>query len=152
MIGVTAALVTDWWIMKSLPGQFSEVMVVLLYAAAIIVFLIGLYVFPVLSRYHNTIRGTLKTSFSMFVYGMITLRTFANALIFLIPFAVLWVGGWNAIPILAVFCFSLPGYLRAALYNGLFKRYETSPEELAEQEEKVKKLREERKKNKNRFH
>jgi uncharacterized membrane protein YesL len=152
MIGVTAALVMDFLILKSTPGQFSEVLVILLYAAAIVVYLISLYVFPVLSRYHNTIRGTLKMAFSMFAFGMITLRTVANGLLFLVPVAVLWIGGWNSIPILAVFCFSLPGYLRAALYNGLFKKYETSPEELEEQAEKAKKLREERKKNKNRFH
>jgi uncharacterized membrane protein YesL len=152
MIGVTAALVMDFLILKSTPGQFSEVLVILLYAAAIVVYLISLYIFPVLSRYHNTIRGTLKMAFSMFAFGMITLRTVANGLLFLVPVAVLWIGGWNSIPILAVFCFSLPGYLRAALYNGLFKKYETSPEELEEQAEKAKKLREERKKNKNRFH
>lgn len=125
---------------------------ILFYAAVLVVYLISLYVFPVLSRYHNTIRGTLKMAFSMFAFGMITLRTVANGLLFLVPVAVLWIGDWNSIPILAVFCFSLPGYLRAALYNGLFKKYETSPEELEEQAEKAKKLREERKKNKNRFH
>lgn len=152
MIGVTAALVMDWLILKSTPGQFSEVLVVLLYAAAIVVYLIMLYVFPVLSRYHNTIRGTLKTAFSMAVFGIFTLRTIANGLLFLVPFAVLWIGGWNSIPILAVFCFTLPGYLRAALYSGLFKKYETPAEELQQQAEDAKKKREERKKNKNRFH
>ncbi|MCR5129717.1 MAG: YesL family protein [Lachnospiraceae bacterium] len=152
MIGVTAALVMDWLILKSTPGQFSEVLVVLLYAAAIVVYLIMLYVFPVLSRYHNTIRGTLKTAFSMAVFGIFTLRTIANGLLFLVPFAVLWIGGWNSIPILAVFCFTLPGYLRAALYSGLFKKYETPAEELQQQAEDAKKKREERKKNRNRFH
>ena len=152
MIGVTAALVMDWLILKSTPGQFSEVLVVLLYAAAIVVYLIMLYVFPVLSRYHNTIRGTLKTAFSMAVFGIFTLRTIANGLLFLVPFAVLWIGGWNSIPILAVFCFTLPGYLRAALYSGLFKKYETPEEELQQQAEDAKKKREERKKNRNRFH
>ena len=152
MIGVTAALVMDWLILKSTPGQFSEVLVVLLYAAAIVVYLIMLYVFPVLSRYHNTIRGTLKTAFSMAVFGIFTLRTIANGLLFLVPFAVLWIGGWNSIPILAGFCFTLPGYLRAALYSGLFKKYETPAEELQQQAEDAKKKREERKKNRNRFH
>ena len=152
MVAVFAALYADWVILKLNPTQFSSVMVILLYAAALVVYLVALYVFPVLSRYHNTIRGTLKMSFSMAVFGMFTMRTVLNGVLFLVPVAVLYFGGYSVVPVVLVFCFTGPGLLRAKLYNGLFKKYETSPEELANQAEEAKKQKENRKKNKNRFH
>lgn len=157
VVVVGALLFMDWYVLMQMIRQnpqdsFTSIMLVLVYAAALVVYLMALYLFPIQSRYTNTIRGTLKMAFSMAVFGMVTLRTVANGLLFLVPFAVLWYGGWNSIPFLLVFCFSAPGYVRALLYNGLFKKYETSPEELEKQLEEAKKKREEQKKNKNRFH
>ena len=154
MIGVGALLYMDWVILKSNSDKFPAALLILLYAAVLVIYLIALYVFPVLSRYHNTIRGTLKMSFSMAVFGIITLRTILNGVLFLAPFVVLWYGGWNSIPFLVVFCFTVPGYFRAMLYNGLFKKYELSPEELAREAEEAKEKRAEQKKklDRNRFH
>ena len=97
------------------------------------------------------IDGILKTSFSMAVIGLFSLRTVFNGVLFLAPFVVLWFVGLDSIPFLAVFCFSLPGYLRAMLYNGLFKQFEDSPEEAAERAEEEKR-RGAKKADRNRFH
>ena len=67
-------------------------------------------------------------AFTLMVVGMGYLRTVANVMLFLVPVAAFWFGGLNATPFLVVFCFSLPGYFRAVLYNGLFQKFETSEE------------------------
>ena len=152
LIAVAAALYADLFLILSDGGQATGVMRILLAVAAIVIYLIALYIFPVLSRYHNTIRGILKTSFSMAVIGLFSLRTVFNGVLFLAPFLVLWFVGLDSVPFLAVFCFSLPGYLRAMLYNGLFKQFEASPEEAAEQAEEEKKKRGAKKADRNRFH
>ncbi|MBR1471416.1 MAG: YesL family protein [Lachnospiraceae bacterium] len=155
MVAVYAALFVDWRILRMQGEQFGTVYAIVLYAAIVVVYLISLYVFPIMSRYQNTIRGTLKMAFSMSVLGMFTLRTILNGVIFLIPAALLYFGGWSVIPVLLVFCFSAPGFLRAKLYNGLFKSYEMSPEEREEIIVKEKERQENKKKNKDhkkRFH
>ena len=138
MIGVGALLCADWLLILSSKNALSSYFLILLYGVAIILVLAALYVFPVLSRYHNTIRGTIKMAFTLMVVGMGYLRTIANAMLFLLPVAFMWFWQWDATPFLVVFCFSLPGYFRAALYNGLFKKFETSSEEAPQQDEEEK--------------
>ena len=128
MIGAGALLCADWLLLLSVDSDLKSYLLILLYGAAIILSLAALYVFPVLSRYHNTIRGTIKMAFTLMVVGMGYLRTVANVMLFLVPVAAFWFGGLNATPFLVVFCFSLPGYFRAVLYNGLFQKFETSEE------------------------
>lgn len=124
MLAVSAALFVDWRIMRMQGDQFSGVMLILLFAAALASYLIMIYIFPVLSRYKNTIRGTLKTSLSMSVLGIFTLRTIASAILIPLPFILALLFGYASVPFFAVICFSGPGYLRAMMYSGLFDKYE----------------------------
>jgi hypothetical protein len=41
-----------------------------------------------------------------------------------IPPLFLWAGGYPIVPVFLCFCFSFPGWLRALMYNGLFRTYE----------------------------
>ena len=124
MLAVSAALFVDWRIMRMQGDQFSGVMLILLFAAALASYLIMIYIFPVLSRYKNTIRGTLKTSLSMSVLGILTLRTIASAILIPLPFILALLFGYASVPFFVVICFSGPGYLRAMMYSGLFDKYE----------------------------
>ena len=124
MLVVSAALFVDWRIMRMQGDQFSGVMLILLLAAALVAYMIMIYIFPVLSRYKNTIRGTLKTSLSMSVLGILTLRTIASAILIPLPFILALLFGYASIPFFAVICFTGPAYLRAMMYSGLFDKYE----------------------------
>ena len=124
MLVVSAALFVDWRIMRMQGDQFSGVMLILLLAAALVAYMIMIYIFPVLSRYKNTIRGTLKTSLSMSVLGILTLRTIASAILIPLPFILAFLFGYASIPFFAVICFTGPAYLRAMMYSGLFDKYE----------------------------
>ena len=124
MAAVYTALFVDWRILRMQGEQFSVIFVVLLYVAALIIFLYTLYIFPVLARYKNTIRGTLRLAFSMTILGSITFRTLAAGILYIVPFAILLIYGWGAIPILLLMGFTVPGFFRAMMYRGLFKKYE----------------------------
>lgn len=124
MLIVSALLFVDWRILMMQGDEFPAFILVLLIAAAVVFYLVAIYIFPVLSRYENTIRGTLKTAFSMSVLGIFTLRTIASAILIPLPFVLMFVFGYASVPVFAVFCFSGPAFFRAKLYSGLFKQYE----------------------------
>lgn len=124
MLVIYGMIFVDWRIVRMQGDQFSGILIILLYAVIIVVYLISLYIFPVLSRYRNTIAGTIKTAFSMSVFGMLTLRTLAAGVVYLLPLAILIVSGYPIVPIIIALCFTAPGLLRAKLYSGLFEKYE----------------------------
>ncbi len=128
MVVVYGALFVDWRILRMQGDQFPGFLIILLYGAAVIIFLYTLYIFPVLARYKNTIRGILKLAFSMTIMGSITLRTLAAGILYIVPFAILLIYGWGSIPILLLMGFTVPGFFRAMMYKGLFNKYETREE------------------------
>ena len=136
MLAVAAVLFVDWRIIRMQGDQFPGFVIILLYAAIAIIYLIFLYVFPVLSRYQNTIGGTFKTAFAMAAYGISMFRTFICGIVNLIPLVVLYNVGYTIIPVFLAFCFTGPGYVRARIYKTLFSNYEQSGQnESAGQEE-----------------
>jgi uncharacterized membrane protein YesL len=128
MVVVYGALFVDWRILRMQGDQFPGFLIILLYGAAVIIFLYTLYIFPILARYKNTIRGILKLAFAMTIMGSITLRTLAAGILYIVPFATLLSYGWGSIPILLLMGFTVPGFFRAMMYRGLFNKYETREE------------------------
>ena len=123
MVVVYAALFVDWRILRMQGDEFPMFMNILLLAAVIIIYLISLYIFPILSRYQNTVLGTIKAALTMSVVG--TIRTIGSAIIYPLPYVILFFAGYPIVPIILCFCFTGPGYFRAKMYDGLFMTYET---------------------------
>ncbi len=123
MVVVYAALFVDWRILRMQGNEFPVFMNILLLAAVIIIYLISLYIFPILSRYQNTVPGTIKAALTMSVVG--TIRTIGSAIVYPIPYVILFFVGYPIVPIILCFCFTGPGYFRAKMYDGLFLTYET---------------------------
>ncbi len=128
MLIVYVLLFVDWRIMRMQGDEFEGIVIILLYAAIAIIYLVSLYIFPVLSRYQNTIGGTIKTAFAMSVYGITMLRTFIAGIIALVPLVILYIFGYSVIPLFLAFCFTGPGYFRTGLYNGMYSSYENQTE------------------------
>ncbi|MBR4455163.1 MAG: DUF624 domain-containing protein [Solobacterium sp.] len=135
MIAVYAVMFVDWRIIRMQGDQFPGIVIILLYAAIAFVYLISLYVFPVLSRYKNTIGGTLKTAFAMAVYGVTGFRTILCGIISFVPLILLFLLGYAVVPVFLAFCFSGPGYFRAKLYSSIFTNYESGNVTQVHQEE-----------------
>ena len=96
-------------------------------AAAIFMLCTLLYIFPVLSHFENTVKGTIKNSFFMSILALP--RTILMVLLLVSPLVILYcveyfeTATW-LIPLVALFWFSAPAYYMAKLYNKTFKRFE----------------------------
>lgn len=109
---------------------FPKVMLILTGVVAIILFIVYIYVFPVLSRFSNTIGNTIKNAFLMSILGLP--RTLGMILITGASLVLPIVGAtliYRVLPIYILFGLSLPGFLCARLYSPLFKRFEPEVKE-----------------------
>lgn len=111
--------VGDVYIFTYAKMEFPRILVILVCAAAIILSLIGVYVFPVLARFDNSIKNTIKNSFMIAIISLP--RTIVMVLINLLPIALVYLS-MRLVPISALFGFSGTAYLCALLYNGVFKK------------------------------
>ena len=134
ILALIVVLGLDFWIL--LTGEITEganatlQTVVRAFVILSAVFLLDLiaFVFPVLSHFDNTIKGTIKNSFLM---SMVVLpKTVIMILLQLVPWAILYFLP-QILPIGLMFWMSGPAYLSALLYSKTFKKYE--PEEMQEE-------------------
>lgn len=122
-------IVIDFILMK---GQ-SPVLRYVTMAVGIILYFAALYIFPLQSKFENKIVGTIKNSFLVSIMALP--RTFAMAIVTLLPFLFLYFFDMKVVPILILIGIAGPGYLCAALYNDTFKKFEPKEETLTEEQE-----------------
>ena len=127
----------------NLPASQADVYRIILIVLGVVVSAVVLYVFPLLSHFENTPRQTVKNAVILMIlnYG----KTLEMLL--------LWGGlGYFAVkfferivPVIAVFCFTLPAVLCLIILNPLFKKLEedsagvTAGQEALEQEPYIEK-------------
>lgn len=97
-----------------------------LFAVTIIVFALGLHIFPLQAKFENPIKNTIKNSFlvGMIIFPKTILMVLCWAVPILIMYAfeMLW-------PMVILFGFSGPAFVSALLYNKTFKKLEPPVEE-----------------------
>ena len=141
----------DFMILRNSTVSFGKVIMVLITIVAVIYLFTMIYIFPVLSRFENTVKNTIRNSFLMSVLNLP--KTILLIIINLIPTVLLLVT-LQAMPLLILFGFSVPAYVASMLFVKIFKRFEPEEEEETsdeletlsfireEEEEKQKALRE----------
>ncbi len=128
---ITGGLGVDVWLI--MEGKVTEPV----YKAGIYFLLVlacmGLvYIFPVLSHYDNTNRGTIKNAYAMSVYNPI--KTLIMIALYVAPWlAAVFVP--NFVFVCFFYGFTLPGYLSATLYDGVFRRFEKEERKAAQRRE-----------------
>lgn len=95
----------------------------LLIAGGIYIFMIYLYAFPLLSRYRNSVPGTMRNA------AVLTAASFPRtvgmaAAVIALPFVILLFK--PILPLLVLLGFTGPGYICALLYNPVFKKIEAN--------------------------
>lgn len=121
---VTAVLIGDILIFKYSGMEFPTWLMVALVAVAIVLLFAVMHVFPILAKFENSIKNTLKNSLFM---GILSFpKTVVMMVCWVIP---VFVGVFfiQVLPIVFVLGISGPTFLCALLYNKTFKRFE--PEE-----------------------
>jgi uncharacterized membrane protein YesL len=126
IIAFAAVLVVDWLIYKQNAAQLSKVMMIILVALVMVVGMGISYVFPVLSRFDNTVFKTIKNSIFMAILSFP--KTVLMITCYAIPFLLLWYVP-SSVPVVLMLGISGPAYLAAMIYNGIFKKFEPAKEE-----------------------
>ncbi len=100
---------------------FPRALVVAFFAMGILMLLVAMYVFPLLARFDNTIRNTLRNAIIVSFANLP--KTLLMAFLYAIP---LIVGYFSVYMYLFIFLFgiSAPAYGAACLYSKIFKKYE----------------------------
>lgn len=121
-------------------GSRTEgIMRFVLYALPFLALIGGLslcWVFPLLSRYQNTVFGTIKTTLAATLAH--PFKSLMMTALMIAPFLLLLATNLG-VPVIATFGLSLCGFLRVMLYDPIFKKLETvkEPEETEEETEET---------------
>ena len=122
-------LLLDFLLMKDKTGIYRYLVI----AIALILYMVSLYIFPLLSKFVNTVTGTLKNAALMSILALP--KTVLMVLVSAVPFVIIYFFDLKAIPMLILFGIAGPGFVHALLYNNTFKRFEPKEETVSEEEE-----------------
>ena len=125
MLVVIVVYIGDAMIFSFSGISFPKPLVIAVAAVGVIIFLISMYIFPLLARFENSIRNTIKNAALMAVGNLP--KTILMAIIYALPLVICY---FSTYAMLFVFLFgiSAPAYGAAWLYSNIFKRFEPEVE------------------------
>ena len=131
VIAVAAVFIGDILIYRMMPDQIPQIIMIIVVALAYLVLGTVVYVFPVLSRFHNTIKNTIKNAFLLSVVNIPFTLIFIVLMILPVVLAIFVI---EIAPILLLMGLSLPAYISSMLFVRIFRKVEPA-EEVEEAEE-----------------
>ena len=117
MIAVGAILYLDLNVAKNMPGSAGQIFHVIFMAFVIIYYVLFLYVYPILARFYNTIRNTIKNALFMAIRHLP--YTVVMVLIGLCPLLLLFIDSYQIQSTLFVL-FLVMGFGVIAYCNSFF--------------------------------
>lgn len=122
LLGLGAIFATDFYIMRTNEDLgLPQIVQILVMVAFILYIFLLVWVFPMQAKFINNIKRTLKNALAM---SMIQLpKTILMILFYVLPWVLLWFA-LRLFPIVLVYCFSIPIFGSAVLYNKIFKTLE----------------------------
>ena len=115
--------------LHSIDAKSSTMFMIIITVIGICVFGVGIYTFALLSRFENTVRGTLVNAATL-ALGHI-LRTLGMLAICAAWAAFLWFAHGITLLVL-LYGLTIPGYLCVMIYNPIFETTESNEETAAE--------------------
>ena len=133
MLVVIVIGIIDVFFVIGLQGEGTQIVRAVMFAFFFFVYIGCIMIFPVLARFDNTIKGTIKSGLHMTV--AILPRAILMGILYLVPILIMMFFGIQSplIPIVIMFGISAPGYVSAMLYRKAFEQveakfYEEHPE------------------------
>ena len=125
MLVVIVIYVGDALIFSFSGLTFPKPMVIAVIAVGIIIYMIAMYIYPLLARFENSIRNTIKNA-ALIAIGNLP-KTILMAVLYVLPLVISY---FSSYAILFVFLFgiSVPAYGAAWLYSNIFKKFEPEVE------------------------
>ncbi|MDE5931199.1 MAG: hypothetical protein K2H40_01775 [Lachnospiraceae bacterium] len=132
MLVVIVVYVGDFLIFSYSGVKFPTILMIAILAIAIVFLMVAVYVFPVLSRFDNTVKNTVKNAFCMAVLNLP--KTLLMILLLALPMVILYFSSYAGIFVI-LFGISAPAYASAYLYSGIFKKFEPEGQAIVSDEE-----------------
>lgn len=129
MLVIIVVFAGDWLIFRATGDTFPKAMVIGVAAIGIIVLMVAVYVFPLLARFDNSIKNTVRNA-ALLALGNLP-KTLLMIVIYAVPFVIAYFSVYSYIFIF-MFGISLPAYGAAWLYSGIFKRFEPETEQTSD--------------------
>lgn len=126
VIGVYAG---DVFIFSYSNVTFPRALVIAVIAVGVIVLMVMTYIFPLLARFDNTIKHTIKNA-ALLAFANLP-KTLLMAFIYALPLIMVYFSAYTFIFII-MFGISLPAYGAAWVYSGIFKKFEPEPEQVSD--------------------
>ncbi|MBO5474447.1 MAG: DUF624 domain-containing protein [Lachnospiraceae bacterium] len=121
MLLVIAVYVGDILIFNYSGIAFPKALMIAVVAVAVILLMIAVYVFPLLSRFDNSIKNTMKNA-ALIAFANLP-KTLAMVIIYALPVIIGYFSTYSYIFIF-MFGISVPAYAAAWIYSGIFKKFE----------------------------
>lgn len=121
----TLILVGDVYIILNSGLEFHIVLKVIIGIVGVVIVFAAIYVFPVLAKFDNTVKNTIKNAFIMSLLQFP--KTILMIIMWLVPIALALLIP-QAFPVAFLFCLSAPAFVSALLYNKFFKKLEDQVE------------------------
>lgn len=121
MLVVIGVIAGDFLIFSYSDVEFPKAFIIFILALAVIMLMVSVYIFPVLARFDNTIKNTLKNAFFMAILNLP--KTILMVLLLILPIVILYFSAYAGVFVM-MFGISLPAYLSAFLYSKIFKKFE----------------------------
>ncbi|MCM1155423.1 MAG: DUF624 domain-containing protein [Roseburia sp.] len=121
MLVVIGIIGGDFLIFAYSDVEFPKAFIIFILALAVLMLMVSVYIFPVLSRFDNTIKNTLKNAFYMAILNLP--KTILMVLLLILPLVIVYFSAYAGIFVI-MFGISLPAYLSAFLYSKIFKKFE----------------------------
>lgn len=125
VILVAAVFVGDIVIYRMMPEQIPQLVMIGVMVLAFLVLGTVVYVFPILSRFHNTIKNTIKNAFLLSIVNIPF--TVILIILLIVPF-VLAVYVIEIAPIILLMGLSLPAFFSSMIFVRIFRKIEPAVE------------------------
>ena len=125
---ITAVFFVDYLILKDMGLENTKVFLMIIGAIYLLVCFTMMYVFPLVARFENSLKQTVKNAFFMSILHIF--KTVIMAVIYAIPFVLLPLH-YNVLMVFLLVGLSGPAYFNSFIWKSIFKKYE--PEKVEEE-------------------
>lgn len=134
-LAAIGVFVGDILIYRMIPEQIPKALMIAVVVLAYLVLGTVLYVFPLLSRFYNTVSGTIKNAFLVSIVNIP--YTFLFVVLAVVPFAVMFFVIELA-PFILLFGFSAPAYIASIFWSKILRKFEPAISVEDEMQEEIK--------------
>lgn len=125
LLAVSALLGLDMFLLSAvIQVSYAKILLIIVFIISVFAVFTSLYMFPLLARFDNTIKNTVKNAFLMSLMNLP--RTILILLIHLLPFLLVLLS-LSMMPLVFVLGFSSVAYFSSMLFGRIFSKFE--PEE-----------------------